>query len=487
MPDWRFYGRSAEFNDLSRIVERGRWFFLNMTGRRRIGKTALIKQILAAGAGRRTFYVQIPDSGDAGVLSAVADGLEIFGIPETEFARPRSLLDLAKLVESMARAGIVVVLDEFQYFNRKSLVEFPSFLQAAVDRIVEDAHRVTGGMVVLGSVHTEMAALLENRSAPLYNRTTGTIELRHLDISTVLEILKDHDGASPERLLFLWSLFEGVPKYYRDCYEEGVYRRDRRDLLRRMFFESSSPLRTEAENWFLRELRGRFDTVLKFVARHPGEMHGELLGAIENVNENRTQIASYLTALQDKFRLIERKMPVFAPPDARRGRYYLSDNFLQSWLGALSIPVGARDFRPVNDLVASADDRLATVEGFAFERLVGKLHEERSAKGLEGFPLTARITGYWDKSGTEIDLVAVNEDEKRIRFGSCKRSPGRLVADSNNLRLHANRFLDSFPKYRSWHTEFAGFSPRLDDGQRELLRRNEITPIDLDDLTRDLV
>jgi hypothetical protein len=38
----------------------------------------------------------------------------------------------------------------------------------------------------------------------------------------------------------------------------------------------TSPLRTEAENWFLMELRGRYDVVLKFIARHNGCLHSDI-------------------------------------------------------------------------------------------------------------------------------------------------------------------------------------------------------------------
>ena len=43
---------------------------------------------------------------------------------------------------------------------------------------------------MLGSLHTEMQALLQDRSAPLYQRTTATINLGHLDIASLLELLK---------------------------------------------------------------------------------------------------------------------------------------------------------------------------------------------------------------------------------------------------------------------------------------------------------
>lgn len=130
-----------------------------------------------------------------------------------------------------------------------------------------------------------------------------------------MAILRDHAYPSPSRLLFLWTLFEGVPKFYRDGYEQGVLAAERQTLLRRIFFESSSPLRAEAENWFLRELRGRYDVVLKFVTRNPGSKHNELVEAIrESTGSPDTQVGGYLAVLVERFRLIEKKLPIFAPP-----------------------------------------------------------------------------------------------------------------------------------------------------------------------------
>ena len=81
---------------------------------------------------------------------------------------------------------------------------------------------------------------------------------------------------------------------------------------------------------------------------------------------------------------IEKKLPVFARQDAKRSRYYMTDNFLQSWLAALANPVSAIAFRPVDQLVLEADQRLREVEGRALEKLVGQLYEERSRKGRAG-------------------------------------------------------------------------------------------------------
>jgi uncharacterized protein len=437
---WGFYGRADELRMTAEIIGRNRWFFPKMTGRRRIGKTTLIQQAIQSAGQKPILYVQIPDSAPAGVLSAVDDSLESFGVSTDQFPRPRTLAEFARLIGSLARAGYIVVLDEFQYFNRAHLMPFCSSLQAEVDTLSAQADRVPGGLIVLGSIHTEMTALLEDRNAPLFNRTTDEIELKHLDIASVLAILREHADTSPERLLFLWTLFEGVPKFYRDCYEQGVLGSDRTALLRRIFFESSSPLRTEAENWFLKELRGRYDVILKFISKHNGCLHSDIQDHVRQVSGDRSeQVGGYLSMLVDRYRLIEKQLPVFAKPKARRTRYYLADNFLRAWLAALASPVAALNFRPVEALVTVADQRLFEVEGKAFEKLVGHLYEERSRKGIGDFPLSQRIRGFWDRGRTEIDLVALNETDKVIRFGSCKRSANQLTADVSST---------SFPSIR---------------------------------------
>ncbi|HEU0196314.1 MAG TPA: ATP-binding protein, partial [Nevskiaceae bacterium] len=177
---WKFYGRRVELDQLQAILQRKRWFFLQISGRRRIGKTTLIQQALTGAGITKTLYIQVPDSDPAGVVAACNGYLETFGLPD----RVGSLGQLAKLIGRLAEAGYVVALDEFQYFLRKHLSDFCSLLQAEVDRLSARAEAVPGGLVVLGSLHTEMTALLEDRSAPLFNRTTDRLELGHLDISS---------------------------------------------------------------------------------------------------------------------------------------------------------------------------------------------------------------------------------------------------------------------------------------------------------------
>jgi hypothetical protein len=227
-----------------------------------------------------------------------------------------------------------------------------------------------------------------------------------------------------------------------------------------MFFQSSAPLRNEADNWFLHELRGRYDVVLKFIARNPGCANGALDSHVREVSpETAEQTAGYVKVLTEKYQLIERRLPIFAKKKERKGRYYIRDNFLRSWLAALAQAVAATNFRPIEQLVEQAQARLRVAEGHGFERLVSALYEERSRKGLPGFSLSHRVDGYWDTQGTEIDLVAIDTASKRLRFGSCKRSADKLLPSLAVTDGHVERFLSQLPGYRHYQIEKVALAP----------------------------
>jgi uncharacterized protein len=173
---------------------------------------------------------------------------------------------------------------------------------------------------------------------------------------------------------------------------------------------------------------------------------------------------------------------VFAAPRARLTPCVVADNFLRAWLAALASPIAALNFRPVDQLVADADQHLHEVEGMAFEELVDVLYEERSRKGLGDFPLTERVRGYWDREETEIDLVALNETAEVIRVGSCKRSADELVRGLPVFDGHVRRFLEQFPRYARWRVERVCLAPRVPEAIRRTLAGQGYLVQDLTDL-----
>jgi hypothetical protein len=234
-----------------------------------------------------------------------------------------------------------------------------------------------------------MTAVLEGKNSPLFNRVTDRIKITHWDFATLFEMFREHEINDPMQRLFLWSLFEGVPKFYRDCFDHETLINGpthRTDTLRRMFFEGASPLKDEAENWFLRELRGRYDSVLKLVARMGPCSHGVLQSEYDRTGpRDQKQLGGYLQNLIEKYQMIERVGPIFAAEKSRKARYRITDNFLTAWLSSLARNVQLARIRPMDEAIERADETLKVHEGNSFEKMVKLVLEECSRKEVGDF------------------------------------------------------------------------------------------------------
>lgn len=486
---WGFYGRSREQADIEEIITSGRWFFCAISGRRRIGKTTLIQRALQNRSELKVFYFQVPDSDERGVVQTFQDALEDYGVQQDEVRElALTFRHMAAIITTMCKLGWIVVIDEFQYFHRKALSPFTSFLQAEVDALRDTE---AGGLFVLGSIHTEMTAILDDRASPLFNRVTHKIHVGHWDFETLFEMFDAYEVVDPMQRLFLWSLFEGVPKYYRDCHDQKVLAPlpdYRQEILSKLFFVGPSPLRDEAANWFLRELRGRYDSVLKLLARKGPCSHGDIMAEYARAGSGgEKQLSVYLHALIDQYGMVERRLPVFAPEKARKARYEITDNFLAAWLHALERNVQIARIQPVERAVERADTGLRTHEGFTFEKMVRQLTEECSRKGVEDFYLTELVRGFWNKpdgSDIELDVVAINEDSGKIRIGSCKRSAAAHDAASlSGFEGHVERFLETKQgrRYANWDIQKALYSPAFSPDHRKSLVADGYLCRDLND------
>ena len=499
---WTFYGRQEELGALLERMRAGRWFFGAIRGRRRIGKTALIQQALdtlkADGPdGRRALLVQLPDSSPADVAAVFRNAVRETGLDAQIRAADaiRGLPDVAAAIGSLCAAGTVVVLDEFQLCHQGPLRGLPSLLQMQVDRLRD--RNTPGGLVLLGSVQTEMEALLDDRRAPLFGRTTFDLTLGPWDLRTVFEVCGDHGAAAPERALTLWTLFGGVPKYWRHFAETTgldaitVWEPWARQVCEQLFLRADSPLREEGDGLLGRELHRNYLAVLRVVAERKSCTHRELRDALPEL----TSAGPYLKALAQDLRLIERQLPVFAHERQRRARYVVADPFLCAWLSALQPACQAARIEPSGRVAERLLRRLMTLEGHAFERMVREASEEASRAGSADFPMTDRARGYWNRpnrtpGAVEIDFIAWNDQDRTVRFGSCKRSAGKHDAAALlAFRGHVDRFLSTREgsRFREWRRELALFSPRFPAERRAGLQAGGWTCRDISDFRRMLL
>ena len=133
-------------------------------------------------------------------------------------------------------------------------------------------------------------------------------------------------------------------------------------------------------------------------------------------------------------------------------------------------------------MIRQADQKLQVLEGHGLEKLVAILYEERSRKNLPGFSLSHKIEGFWDRSVIEIDLLAIDELEKKIRFGSCKRSEEKLISSIVSLKKCAEKFLKEFSQYRNWKVEYVMIAPLISPSVRMQIAKEDVLSEDFADL-----
>lgn len=149
----------------------------------------------------------------------------------------------------------------------------------------------------------------------------------------------------------------------------------------------------------------------------------------------------------------------------------------------------AARLKPLEMTLNLARARLMRLEGFAFEKLIQKLHLECSRKGKGDFEPSSLQLGYWNRPkgssrSVEIDLVALDDSNKRIRFGYCKRSANAHTSDAiAGFENHvANFFKAKEHQYlQDWSKEMVLFTPSFTHEETVRLAGKGFVTKDLND------
>ena len=434
---------------------------------------------------------QLPDSTPQDAVRVFKAAVAFSGL-ESAIAQPARLTNLPELagaIGDLIRDGVIVVIDEFQVCHHGPLRGLASMLQFQVDRLQDTAN---GGLIVLGSVQSELEALLADRRAPLFGRLTFSLNLGPWDLRTVFEVCDQHVSGDLERCLTLWTLFGGVPKYWRlvsgigDLRSISDWGTWAATLCESLFFEPDARLRDEGAILLGRELSRSSLSVLRVIA----DTDMCTRAVVKEALPGQSDVSRILACLERDLRLVTRHTPVFEREGSAKARYSVSDQFLSAWLSAVlpTLQVARLGDRKAA-VTKSMLPRLQTLEGFAFERMVRESIEEISRAGVDDFPLTEHVRGYWNRprEGSppiEIDVVAWNDERRRVRFGSCKRqalkhTKGALDAFRTNVR----RFLETREgrRFRDWDQEYAVYAPRFPDQMRQRLNADGWVCQDLGD------
>ena len=404
----RFYNREEEIRLIRRTEEKSlsSACFTVIMGRRRVGKTTLLRKALE---GKRYIYLFVSRTNEALLCDTfkkeITDKLSvpIYGTP-TRFIE---LFEL--LMQHAAREHFNLVIDEIQDFERVNQSIF-SDIQNLWDKYSPQAKI---NFIVCGSIYSLMKHIFEDRKEPLFGRLTSKFILKPFKTSVLIEIMQEYNPAfTPEDLLCLYTLTGGVAKYVSLLIDAGAFTKD---SMIDFVTQSDSPLLTEGKDMLIQEFGRDYSTyfsILQLVAS--GCTRQSEIDSIIGKNSG-----PYLKNLSEDYSLIQRQLPLLAKPGTRNLRWFMSDNFLNFWFRFIYPHQSAIELEKYGQLNEYIKSHYVQYSGWMLE----KYFRERVAETMN----VTQVGNYWDTKGeNEIDLIALNDFEKRGVVAEVKRNPNKI-------------------------------------------------------------
>ena len=386
-----FVDRETEFDQLTDCYQSETADFVVIYGRRRLGKSELVRQSIA-GRDDAVYY--------QAVESTAENQLEQF--VETASAQFPSLRNVRRdweaLFEALGEQDAVVVIDEFPFLIEED-ESLPSRLQRAWDLKLQETGMT---LVLVGSSISVMEDKVLSGSAPLYGRRTATIDLKPLSVGDAREFFPDYDA---ETAIMAWAIYGGTP-YYLQTIDPG---QEVGQNVQESILSERGLLYSEPEFLLRTELRqpNTYYSILRALAhgrQTPNEIAG--MAGVESAS-----LSTYLQKLR-RLRLVERHIPVTESATAsKRGRYRISAPLFRFWFRFV---YGNQDQlrilgeKAYEELVAS---ELADYVSPLFERLCQRMLPTLVDRQF-------RDVGQWWFKEYELDVLGLTTDG--LVAGECK-------------------------------------------------------------------
>ena len=289
-----------------------------------------------------------------------------------------------------------------------------------------------------------MRAIFQNGQAPLFARQDAMIQLPVFPVKTMKEILafynRNYDG---EDLLTLFSITGGVAQYVKVLMQNGAL--TKQSMLKEAL--SNNLFLSEGQLMLASEFKNNYSVNFEILERlaNGATDRNELVSAFPHID-----ISAHLKRLEEYYRLISRNEPIAMPVKYKKVRFKLNDQFLKFWFAFIF---------PYKYMIESGyTARIITRAEKIFPDYSGRVLEDLFIQNaLESEEYTA-VGQWWDKKGeNEIDLICIDDIEKRILFGEIKRNP--LKIHLSDLENKKNVFLSQCnTKYLGYTTLVQGFS-----------------------------
>ena len=405
----KFYNRKKELATLNKhFTIAGNHLITDVImGRRRIGKTELVKKYFEKKQDKTLYFYVTKQSSQIILDDFVFILREKFPFLPSRVNNWEDFFNI--IFELSGKKRAVVVFDEFQNFHYIDKSVF-SILQKKID----EYKNAKMHLILVGSIQTLMEKIFMERE-PLYGRIDNFIYLEPFGFSGIVEICQDHNLKELRKIFDLYAVLGGVAKYYDVLEKFNLFNASAEKILKDLFVAKDASLYKEGENLLIDEFGHDYKRYFDILfCLSIGKTKTNEIASMMQLPV--TTISKYLSVLINKYKLVEKRNP-FNRRNSKDNRYYLRDIFLRFWFRYVYKNYTKIEIESLKPILDDFRKTFKQYEGFIFEELARRtLHK----KILEEKILPCRldkISNYWDKK-YEFDIYG--KDNKSLLIGEIK-------------------------------------------------------------------
>ena len=400
-------GRYKEMEQLETLYVSSRFEFLTMYGRRRIGKTTILKEFASR---HRTIFFSAQEKNDAlnlidfsKIVQSSLDGNFISAFQNWEDA-------FGYLCNKESDEKLVLIIDEFPFLAEPN-PSIKSILQHMIDHKWKEKNML---LILCGSSVSFMLNDVMGYKSPLYGRITRNMEIKPFDYYESSEFFPDYNEVDKA---MAYGILGGVPRYLEAFSKELTLEENiQQNLLTDGAFLNDEP-----------------QTLLRIELREPS-VYNSILEALSNgcnkiteisdhIHEDKSKCSKYMLTLQT-LRLIEKHVPCTEPATGKKGVYEITDNYYKFWYRYLF--TNRNYYEMLGTELASAEimENINDYMGPIFEDMC-RQYLIRAAKQRKLPFVPYQIGKWWGnnpilKAQDDIDILAVDKSGEKGLFCECK-------------------------------------------------------------------
>lgn len=455
-----FYGREIERKKLHTMIQTDGQMISLIYGRRRIGKSELIKQILKE-SDVKSIYYECKQTTEQNNVDSLAELIgETFDFPKPAFENIENLLQF--LFKKSEQETMILVLDEYPYLRENSK-GLDSVFQSVIDHY-KDTSKMK--MIICGSYVDTMKALLAKQN-PLYGRIDLTIHLKPMDY---YESALFYSEFSDEDKVRLFSVFGGIPYYNRLIDSKKSVRENIIDLIAspgaRLENEVSMYLNSEISK--ITNANEVFEALAKGFSRYK-----------DILDQSNVSSGPALVDILDKLirmDVVAKEAPINDENNKKKSGYFISDNlslFYYKYIFCNMSRMNIMDTDIFYDKYI-ADDFETKYVPKCFETICKQYLIRKNRKGLMD-EIFEKIGKYYyddpiEKKNGEFDIVTMDDKGYIFYEAKFRKEPVTESMVQNEIRQVAQTGLKC---YRYGFFSKAGFSCEKKE-ERILIGINEL-------------